>query len=76
MIIRKLKKVGQALDSITTKNNLAQFLNDTENAQKLNDLVGYIRDALMTYQVCVPKPLALIISDSAPDFVTTRCLRR
>jgi hypothetical protein len=77
VIIRKLKTVGHALDSITTRNNLAQFLNDTENAQKLNDLVGDIRDALMAYQVCIPKPLALIISDNgAPDFVTTRYLRR
>jgi hypothetical protein len=59
VITRKLKVVGRALDSITTQNNLAQFLNDTENAQKLNSLVGDIRSAMVGYQVCIHEPLAL-----------------
>jgi hypothetical protein len=57
VIIRKLKVIVQALDLITTQNNLTQFLNDTKNAQKLNGLVGDIYEALMDYQVCAPKPL-------------------
>jgi hypothetical protein len=62
VIARKLKDVNQTLDSITTQNDLVQFLNNTENAQKLDGLVGDIHDALMCYQVCAPKPLVLITS--------------
>ena len=58
---RKLKEASQALDSITTQNNLAQSLNNTENAQKLNGLVGDIHDALISYQVCTHKPLTLCV---------------
>jgi hypothetical protein len=54
VIARKLREVGQALDSITTQKDLAQFLNNTRNAQRLNDLVEDIRDALIGYQVCTP----------------------
>jgi hypothetical protein len=62
VIARKLKDVNQTLDSITTQNDLVQFLNNTENAQILDGLVGDIYDALMGYQVCAPKPLMLITS--------------
>ena len=72
MIARKLKEVNRALDSITPRKDLTQFLNDTENARKLDDLVGDIHDALMSYQVCDPKPLALITPNNAPDFTTAR----
>jgi hypothetical protein len=64
VIVRKLKGVGQALDSITTQNNIMQFLNDSKNAQKLNSLVGDIHDTLMDYQVSAPKPLAHITSNN------------
>jgi hypothetical protein len=72
---RKLEEVGQALDSIVTQKDLTQFLNGTGNAQKLNKLVEDICDALMEYQVCTPKSLALIISDTTPDLLTARSLR-
>ena len=65
VIARKLKKVSQALDSIATRENLAQFLNGTENGWKVNDLVEDIHDALIIYQVCTPKLLAVIASNSA-----------
>jgi hypothetical protein len=74
VIARKLKVVGQALDSITTQKDLVQFLNNTENAQKLNNLVEDIHDTLMGYQVCTPKLLTHITSDNAPDFITARYL--
>jgi hypothetical protein len=70
-----LKEVDQALDSITTHKDLVQFLNVTENAQKLNDLVEDIRDAFMGYQVCAPKPPAHIASDNALDLITARYLQ-
>jgi hypothetical protein len=69
-----LKEVDQTLDSITARKDLAEFLNDTENAQKVNGLVADIHDAWMDYQVCFPKPLALIASDNAPDIITARSL--
>jgi len=42
------------MDSITTQKDLAPFLNEPENAQKVNGLVQDIRYALMNYQVCSP----------------------
>ena len=48
---------------MATQKDIAQFLNNTENAQKLNDLVDDIRDAVMDYQVCILKGPALVASD-------------
>ena len=62
-IARKLEGVGQVLNSMTTQNVLTDFFNNPENAQGLNSLVEDIHYALMDYQVCVPEPLALIISN-------------
>ena len=60
---RKLEVVRQALDPMATQKDIAQFLNNTENAQKLNDLVDDIREAVMDYQVHIPKGLAFIASN-------------
>ena len=49
---------------MTTQKDIAQFLNNTENAQKLNDLVDDIREAVMDYQVRIPNGLALTISNN------------
>ena len=54
-IARKLEEAGQAMDSIATLNDLPNFLNDPENAQKLNGLVDDIRHALIEYRVSTPK---------------------
>jgi hypothetical protein len=74
VITRKLKVVGQALDSIATRNDLKQFLNDDDNAQKFNGLVEDIHDALMDYQVCTPKPLTHIASNNVPDLTAAGSL--
>jgi len=50
-IIRKLEGVRQALDPMATQNDIVQFLSNAENAQKLNDLVDDIREAVIDYQV-------------------------
>jgi len=50
-ITRKLEGVRQALDPMTTQNDIVQFLSNAENAQKLNDLVDDIREVVMDYQV-------------------------
>ena len=36
---------------MAAQKNIAQFLSNAENAQKLNDLVDDIREAVMDYQV-------------------------
>jgi len=59
---RKLKEIGQAMNSMTTQEDLADFLKDHGNAQGLNSLVEDIRHALIDYQVCILKRLAAKIS--------------
>ena len=48
---------------MSAQKNIAQFLNNVQNAQKLNDLVDDVREALMDYQVCASKCLALPTSN-------------
>ena len=69
------------MDSIKTRNDLPGFLNDPENAQRLNCLVEDIRYALMDYQVCAPNPLAVIVSNiylrlRYDETFTTRVVKR
>jgi len=80
-ITRKLKEVGQTMDSITTQENLAHFLRIPENARKLNDLVEDIRGAFMGYQVCTLKRLAHIefniyLRPRYDEISTTRAVKR
>lgn len=49
--------------SMTTREDLAHFLSDPENAQGLNFLVEDIRYALMDYQVRALDPLVLTASN-------------
>ena len=51
---------------MTTQKDIAKFLNNTENAQKLNDLVDDIREAVMDYQVRILKTPTLISSNICP----------
>jgi len=62
-IARKLKEVDQAMGLMTSQNTLVDFLNDPENAQRVNSLVEDICYALMDYQVCTPNGLAFIVSN-------------
>jgi len=55
---------------MTTQKDIAQFLSNTENAQKLNDLVDDIREAVMDYQVRTSDGLALGVSNIRKDFLT------
>ena len=61
---RKLGDVCQTLDSRITREDLAQSLNNPENAQQLNGLVEDIRYALMEYQVCFPERFTIIASNT------------
>jgi len=60
---------------MTIQKDIAQFLNNTENAQKLNDLVDDIREAVMDYQVRILREPALIASNITPDFLATGYLQ-
>ena len=62
-INRKLEDVCQALDLMTTQGDVAKFLENAGNAQKLNDLVDDIREAVMDYQVRASKGLAFTASN-------------
>jgi hypothetical protein len=61
-----LKEIVQALESVVAQEDLGI----TKNAWELNGLVGDVRDALMDYQVCTPKPLVNITSNNTPDLIT------
>ena len=52
------------MNSMTTRNDLADFLNNPENAQWLNVLVEDTRYALMDYQVWTPKTLPSFLSNA------------
>ena len=60
---RKLKEASRVIDSMTAQEDLANFFNDPESAQKLNDVVEDIRYALVDYRVRFPKALAFIITN-------------
>ena len=61
---RKLTAAGQVMNTMTTQENFAQFLNVPENAQRINHLVEDVRYALMEYQVCAPENLNPILSNT------------
>jgi len=68
---RKLKEIGQDMESMTNQNNLVDFLDDPGNAQWVNGLVEDIRYAMMDYQVCAFKVLLSSVLISVLDFITT-----
>jgi len=45
-----------------TQKDIAQFLNNTKNARKFNDLVNGIRETVMNYQVRILREPTLISS--------------
>ena len=73
-VARKLGDVLRDLTPLVEQGKAAGFLNDAENAQKLNDLMEDIRDAMMDYQVCMSGSSFLQRLMFVPDIVTTRYL--
>ena len=59
-----MKEVEEDIDSITTRDDLVDFLKDPENALRLDCIVEDVRYALMDYQVCAPVPLILVVSNN------------
>ena len=54
----------------------AGFLANNENAQKIDDLIEDIREAMIEYQVCTPNYPSPPRLTFVLDFVTTRHLRQ
>ena len=52
-ISRKLEDIHQGLTLPPEQEKITEFLTNTGNAQRINDLVEDIREALMGYQVCL-----------------------
>ena len=80
-ITRKLNEVCQAMSTTTTQTDLPDFLNNHENAQRLNGLVEEIRYALMDYQVCTANTLNPTVSNiclrlRCDETSTTRVVNR
>ena len=50
-VSRKLEEVHQELDLLAGQGITAGFLANAESAQRINDLVEDIRQAMMEYQV-------------------------
>ena len=59
-----------------TQKDIAQFLSNAENAQKLNDLVDDIREAVMDYQVRTSEGTSLSVSNIRTDIPTTGHLQQ
>jgi hypothetical protein len=47
---------------VTTQGDIVKFLNNAENAQKLNDLVDDIHEALLEYQVNIQNHFLMFIT--------------
>ena len=73
-ISRKLKDVHQDLSQLAGQGRVVGFLTNTENAQKINDLVEDIREVMLDYQVCIPNYSLLPHLTSVLDFIATRHL--
>jgi len=53
VVVRKLEAVHQDLTQLAKQGKMAGFLTNTENMQRIGDLVGNIDEAIQDYQVCV-----------------------
>jgi len=50
---RKLETICQGLTLPADQGKVKRFLDNTENAQRINSLVEDVHEALMGYQVCM-----------------------
>ena len=51
-IVRKLEDIRQDLARLSEQGKTVGFLVNTENAQRINDVVEDIREVMLDYQVC------------------------
>ena len=60
---RKLEDIQQDLTLPVEHGDVMGFLADTENVQRINDLLEDVHVALMVYRVCMPGFVSLTPSD-------------
>jgi len=73
-IARKLGDVDEELALLAGQGKVVGFLANTENAQRINNLVEDIREVMMDYQVCASNTLFFPYLMNAVDLVATRYL--
>ena len=69
------------MNTMMTRNDLGDFLDDPENVQRLDGLVEDVRYALIDYRVRAPQMIALIVSNIClrhhyNEISTTRIVKR
>ena len=74
-IVRGLEGVHQGLVLLARQGGVVGFLTNTKNAQRINDLVEDIRQAMMDYQVCLSNDSFLLCLMNVLDLVATKYLR-
>lgn len=71
IISRKLEDIHQNLILPTEQGNIMEFLTNTKNVQRINDLVEDIHEALVDYQVCHSNVHFLLCLTFVLDFIAT-----
>lgn len=74
-IIRKLEIVLQGLEPLVEQGKIVGFFTNVSNADKLGDLAGDIRDAMMDYQVRPWNSRTRLYLMSASDVITTTSIQ-
>ena len=69
-----MENIIQGLKLLAEQGNVGGFVNNPENADNLNGLVGDICDAVMDYQVCSQSEPVILMLTPISDLVTTRYL--
>ena len=62
-ISRKLAGIHQGLTLPAEQRKALEFLANTENTWRINDLIEGIHEALVAYQVCISNYLTCTMSD-------------
>ena len=71
-VARKLEEILQSLTLPEDQGRVFQFLTDTENAQRINELVEDIHKVVMDYQVCKLNHSSPLCLTFMPDIHTKR----
>ena len=74
VVDRNLDNVLKELIPLSQQGEIAQFLNNAQNADKLSGLVEDIRDAMAGYQVCSQIAFSPPTLTPVPDITAARSL--
>ena len=71
-----MQDVYRDLALLGEQGNVEGSSNNAKSADKLNDLIEDIREAMLEYQAYIHNSFVSDISDVVPDFVAARYLRQ